>query len=68
MSVGTETGHRLYPIHTVKEIIRYVLRLPEVTCEGNLDMFVHSVGNLMVLHRVEEFSKTRFGVQQESHV
>jgi hypothetical protein len=66
--VGTETGigHRLSPIQTVKEIIRYVVL--KVTREGNLDVSVYSVGNLMVFPSVEEFSKTRFGVQSDLHL
>jgi hypothetical protein len=66
--VGTESGigQRLCPIHTAKEIIRYVAW--KVTCKGNLDVSVYSVGNLMVFSRVKEFSETRFGVQPDLHL
>jgi hypothetical protein len=66
--VGTETGigHRLCPIPTVKEIIRFVVR--KATCEGNLDVTVYSVSDLMVFPCVEEFSNTRFGVQPDLHL
>ena len=56
--VGTEAaiGHRLCPIQTMKEIIRYVGR--EVTCESNLGVSVCFFSDLSVFPSIKEFSKT----------
>ncbi len=66
--VGTETGlgQGLYPIETVKEIIRYMVLV--VTCESNLNVSVYSVCNLMIFPSVEELSNTRFGIQPDLHL